>query len=346
MSLLGKILAVLNVVAAIAFAYLAVSDWAQRRSWVYATYRLDLTLHGLPVDETDVDVAGLPQNDKLSSTTLTDLFRGVALKGDQPPSTQLAAVTEVHDRLRKMLEGLADETEFKQRLTSLIVPLGRTLDERETLQKQIEQQPRQALLAPDGPFEQSFFGSLQNKSKDGKEEMGLEERRQAIARLLFGLSSEPAAGANPEEPSRQWTAVVIGLRAYTDVANQQSHNFREMADRLYVTLARDRGHFENDYKRVMGEIQLLNKDLEERKAELQRQKSLLEYHNTLLSARFADIEDIRKKLESSRQETAQTLATLAAEQKLLLEGQQRVGKAVEKNDALEQEIRNLERIHR
>ena len=79
MSLLGKILAVLNVVAAIAFAYLAVSDWAQRRSWVYATYRLDLTLHGLPVDETDVDVAGLPQNDKLSSTTLTDLFRGVAL---------------------------------------------------------------------------------------------------------------------------------------------------------------------------------------------------------------------------------------------------------------------------
>jgi hypothetical protein len=38
MSALGKLLAVLNVLAAIAFVVIAGMDWGQRQRWAYAAY--------------------------------------------------------------------------------------------------------------------------------------------------------------------------------------------------------------------------------------------------------------------------------------------------------------------
>src|SRR5688500_10970007 len=61
MSLLGKILAVLNLLAAGGFLYLAVLDYSIRQQWSYALFRHDIALLGMPVDREDRDDRGRPR---------------------------------------------------------------------------------------------------------------------------------------------------------------------------------------------------------------------------------------------------------------------------------------------
>ena len=51
MSGFGKLLAVLNVLAAIAFVVFAGMDWGQRQRWAYAAYLHDVIVDGLPIDD-------------------------------------------------------------------------------------------------------------------------------------------------------------------------------------------------------------------------------------------------------------------------------------------------------
>ena len=53
MSILGKLLAVGNVLVAVGFLSLAAMDWAKRHAWTYAVYRHELALTGLPIDDSD-----------------------------------------------------------------------------------------------------------------------------------------------------------------------------------------------------------------------------------------------------------------------------------------------------
>ena len=62
MSLLGKVLALLNVLAAVGFFYLATADRAKRQSWAYAVYRHQLAIDGL-VDLDPLITHGLPLDD-------------------------------------------------------------------------------------------------------------------------------------------------------------------------------------------------------------------------------------------------------------------------------------------
>src|SRR5438309_11371468 len=50
MALFGKILAGLNIVAAIAFLCLAGMDWGKRTDAEYQVFRAEMTLNGLPLD--------------------------------------------------------------------------------------------------------------------------------------------------------------------------------------------------------------------------------------------------------------------------------------------------------
>src|SRR5947209_4543633 len=59
MSLFGKILAVFNVLAAIAFLVFAAMDYYKRQSWAYSHFRHQLAVSGLPIDPTD-DTGRLP----------------------------------------------------------------------------------------------------------------------------------------------------------------------------------------------------------------------------------------------------------------------------------------------
>src|SRR5262249_6796367 len=58
MSLLGKILAIFNVLAAVAFFYVASIDWAKHEAWADAALQHDLVIQGLPVDDQERDAQG------------------------------------------------------------------------------------------------------------------------------------------------------------------------------------------------------------------------------------------------------------------------------------------------
>jgi hypothetical protein len=74
MSLLGKILAILNVFGVIAFVVLAGMVFAKRQSWAHAVHRQDLAINGLPLSADEVDPQGVPQADKFSNLDRKELF--------------------------------------------------------------------------------------------------------------------------------------------------------------------------------------------------------------------------------------------------------------------------------
>src|SRR5579883_690853 len=57
-SLIRTILAVLNVLGAIAFLFFAAKDYGVRQSWAYANVLYDVAEQGLPLDENETNAEG------------------------------------------------------------------------------------------------------------------------------------------------------------------------------------------------------------------------------------------------------------------------------------------------
>ncbi len=337
MSLIGKLLAVANVLAALAFAFLAAADWGQRQAWGYGGLRMELALDGLPLDANATDPDGVRLADKISNATFQAIMQpvgGVSPPPSQPADrTQLAEVKRVHDRLRGEIDGLADAGAKRRRLAAILVPLAQTLDARHALEAQIGGEPVDKLLSAEGPFEKAFTEVLQGKNAKGQE-LSTEGKRQAVAHLLFNVAQN--------EQERQRAAVVVGLRALAAEADRQALALRDMGDRVALVLAQDRGEFMKNYQQQLVELGDLAGQVEGRRAELKRQQDLVERNKALLSARTADVRTLQADLEKVRQETTASLARLAKEQALLFQAQERVGRRLEQNLSLERQIRSLE----
>src|SRR5438876_6494005 len=126
MSTLGKVLAILNVFAALAFVCLAALAWGQRQAWTYAVFRHDLLIRGLPVDDQDKDVDGVPIAAQLGSDTLAKIFQS-----GQPVKTQVEEVKRKMEELRGQFA--ADEEQVRaQKLRAILRPLAHTEDERDS----------------------------------------------------------------------------------------------------------------------------------------------------------------------------------------------------------------------
>ena len=109
MSMLGKILAVLNVLAAIAFFVIGGMDYGARRAWSYSAFRHELAIRGLPVDAAD-DYGrpdGRPVVRDLTDTALKEVFQSA---GGAPESTQVAEVQRVKKQVLGDVEGAGDDT--------------------------------------------------------------------------------------------------------------------------------------------------------------------------------------------------------------------------------------------
>src|SRR5438876_11316199 len=99
MTILGKLLAIANVLAAVGFLYLAATDWAIRHKLTYAVYRHELALTGLPVDDQESESTDdAPHIDRLSEKTLQDVF-----KGGTPVKTQKEEVQRVQREFKSSI---------------------------------------------------------------------------------------------------------------------------------------------------------------------------------------------------------------------------------------------------
>lgn len=103
MSLLGKVLAILNLLTLIGAGVLGTMVYAQRQSWSHTIFLANLYLEGLPVDAMEMDKSGSPIASRIGPATLTAMFGSADV-----PSTQEGAVKAMAADLAKKIK---DETD-------------------------------------------------------------------------------------------------------------------------------------------------------------------------------------------------------------------------------------------
>ena len=184
MSLLGKLLAVLNLAAAAGFAYLALAAYNARQTHAYAVFRFDLALDGLPVDREETDPRGRPRYRDLTD----DLAK--ELTGNPKFLTQEDALEARRDELLQRIDAEKTKAAQAQRFATALLPLAPTRTRREELLAiqggQLDKDPQKnavALTTKEPQLRSEFLG-LFNRVKAEKNR---EARRQEIARVLVAL---------------------------------------------------------------------------------------------------------------------------------------------------------------
>jgi hypothetical protein len=323
MSVLGKILAILNVIAAFVFLLIAALDWGARQSWAYAAYRADLALDGLPLDENEVDLKGQKRIDRLTDATYASVM-GEAAK-ESKEKTQLNYVNKLKSALKGEIENAPNDDAKREKMISILAPTAKTLPEREALIEKIKRESVPVLTGEQGPLASAFDAVI----KPPQDRIP-EQRREAIAHLLFTVARTPA--------ERQKVAAVVGQREFAGAATRQAAALRDMIEQVTASLGRDRSRFVNEYQQRIATLEALERELKSREADLAGHKDFLAKHETLLKARQGDVHRLHEELEAARKETVDALQALGQEQRELFDAQHRVGKYVEANEALEREL--------
>lgn len=130
MTWFGKILAVLNIVATLAFVYVAFQDFAKREAWAYANYVHDVAVNGLPLDDKVTDDRESPLANRLANETKNEWFgsNGGAV------ATQVEEVNRVKGLVDAKINALNDDP-VKQTVeyAHILTPFARHNTEREWL---------------------------------------------------------------------------------------------------------------------------------------------------------------------------------------------------------------------
>jgi len=345
MSGLGKILAFLNVLAALGFVYVATVDLGKRQAWSYAVLRHDLAIQGLPVDDEEHDTEGNALVDELNSATLTQVFQPA---GGTPVKTQTEEVKRVYTNLQGRIDTTAADPILNgtkgQRLARCLLPLARSAPRREELQRRIDDPnaktpPDEALQAE---FDRAFQDALQKKRDP-------QEKRQVIATLLFDTVELITAG-NPAEQNADALdtnaykryLVVVGLTEAVRELEAQSVTLQELTADVNQAADRDRGTFAVAHKKGLLDLQVLAKQLEDRKLFLAKQQAIATENQQVVNQRQVEVTEMKAKLDKARTDTVAELDKQTQMEKQLFDSQQRLNKASSTNQRLEREIRKLE----
>jgi hypothetical protein len=131
MSLLGKVLAFLNVLAAIGFVCVAAMDYGKRQTWSHAVFMADLMIHGLPLDAQEVGPDGRPRVERISDPTKGKLFERA---GGAPASpTQEDEVKRVEGQVGSAVASAGDAKSQAGALARILMPFAETNLQRERL---------------------------------------------------------------------------------------------------------------------------------------------------------------------------------------------------------------------
>jgi hypothetical protein len=129
MSLLGKILAFLNIIGAAGFVYLASLDYAKRHTWAAQVFRADLLLQGLPLDAEARTPEGEPIVDLITEDTKKALF-------PVPPAvfTQEDEVRRVQSEVQSRIQAAGTDTDkILAASAPLLLPFAETNSQRDLL---------------------------------------------------------------------------------------------------------------------------------------------------------------------------------------------------------------------
>ncbi|HEV3258302.1 MAG TPA: hypothetical protein VG013_15590 [Gemmataceae bacterium] len=336
MGILGKILAILNVLTAALFVYLAAADWGKRQSWSYAVWRFDRANHGIPVDSEERDpTEGKKLVDEWAKL-LPDLFGAVG----PAVATQEDEVKRVRDQFQGDIERETAEAAKRQKLSDLLVPLARTGPERDAVRQAIATAKMDVLLGADGPFQKAFDRALAEKNSAGKPR-NPDERREAIAHLLFNLGQKDATA---RESWDKRLLVVIGLKAFADEASRQAQALHGMTQRVKLAMADDLAAFETQHNARVRELRVLDRRLTDAQAQFTDLAEQHEKHQHLVNDRADERDKLKQQLEDARALAQNALKKQADVEEHLFKAQIEVDNGQKQNERLEGEIRGLEKV--
>jgi predicted NAD-dependent protein-ADP-ribosyltransferase YbiA (DUF1768 family) len=333
MSILGKVLALLNVVAAIAFVCVAGLDYGKRQAWTFAVQQQDFILNGLPVDDKEKDVEGRTLVDLIGNDMQKRLFTGL----QQPVKTQVKEVEQRQKAVRAEIDGQPDAAAKKTALENALLPLARTWGQRDEWRRKIRDPKADvdALLAPDGLFETAFRQAVQGKTGTEEEkELGPDERRHAIAHVLCNLS------AKPDDQRR--ALAVVGLKAYTAEVDSQATALANMVPEIQRALDEDLVAFEREHGDLIRQIVALAGRVRELQTTLQEQTLLKQEHATLVAARQADVQNVRAEIAQATKATEIALQAQNRLEQALFQTREAIKAAADKNQHLLRQITTAE----
>jgi chromosome segregation ATPase len=326
MTTLNKVLAVLNGLAAIAFLCVAGLDYGARQAWMFAVLQQDFILRGLPVDAKETDVDGRPLVQSIGKRMQDQLFAG--LSGPKL-KTQSAEVERRKTALRTEIDGAANPEAKKKIIAAALVPLARTWGQRDELQRKIHD-PKVSvddLLDANGPFETAFKEATDQSR-------GQEERRQAIAHLLFNL------GDNPDDHRR--ALAIVGLKAYNQEVDSQATALADMVPQIQHALEADLTAFEVEHKDLVRQIVVLADQVRQLNETLKKQTLLAQDHAAQVAAREGDVKTVRAEIEKAKKAAALADQGQSRLEDALFRARQAIAAAGGKNQQLLRQLTTLE----
>jgi len=334
MSLLGKILAILNLLAACAFAMLALMDYGKRDSWAHAVFMADLRINGLPVDDSEPVDPGLPSKRELDNQTLKQLFQPA---GGNEVHTQEEELNKVYQRLKSDINGNRVEGTKVQKLARVLLPLAGTVQERSNLLRLITD-PRPddegQIAVLQGAFDKAF--SQPAKSSP--------EKRTAIAHVLFNVADVFGT------PSLNRLVVVVGLEATVKEIDNQASLLRSLVSDTQQSNERERLAYLRQHNRLVSLVQDLAADLQRQKefyAALEGKKSGQAGkggQDEINKEQKLQRDAVTKRLEEEKANTKDRKDYISILEKSLDQARQKLGQAQKTNQEIEARIRELEKV--
>jgi hypothetical protein len=359
MTLLGRILALVNILAAIVFVYLAASDYSARRQAAYGVYRMDLQIDGLPLDDAEMDVDGRARVKDLTQNTQNDLFQQA---GGSPVTSQLQELDCVKEVVKNKIDGgdaitVADPLDPKQQLSLatpdqkrawFLLPLARSLSPQAVQEGQPAVLDRTTLIAQmkagnkvtDDDFERAF-SAARSIADPG-------DKRRALAEVLFSLV-EPVALADGQQgermadlPAYKRFVVVVGLKAAVQAVDSVAAAQARMTEEADETLSSNRATFTAEHNRMVGFIRDLEDQHRRALAALEAQRNQTAAQEQLVKERERQVNDLKARFDAARKATKDELAKQAKVQEAVLAAQRNLRDANRKNQELLKTIESLE----
>lgn len=336
MSLLGKILAVLNIAAAGAFLYLAIQDYGVRQAWSYAVLRYDVALNGLPVDKEDRDDKGQPRYLNMNENLARELT------GKPDLVTQADALQDLRSNLLNKVEDTNIKGTKVDKFVQLLLPLAETAAEREQLIEYKSKPANQDYAKLAERFNAIFEKALQTRDREGK--------RAAIARIMVNLigvlpteeEKKQAPGDPTTDPSFRRTLNVVGSRELARALQHQARHLAVLAQDVAMGRDQERMQFAEQHQALLNTLidrhlryQEVSDQLADKKAQVATQAKRAQQQEDLVA-------NVKREHDKAQAETAKQLARLGLQQQEVFNVLVRLRDANRINQEMELLVRKLE----
>lgn len=320
MSTFGKVLAVLNVLAAIGFLALSAMDYNKRQGWAFAHYRAQLAVHGLPLDKDDDSwrLPGRSISEQLGKDARKQIFNDA-----NGPATQVDAVNAIVAEFKRNVEGAAGIDEKRKIIAQHLLPQLTTAKERDDLIRRLQ------TLKPEGV--DSLVAQFDVIASSAVAHKDLETRRRAIADFLYAYEYNSV--------KHNWVQGVVGLEQYVAAAERQVGHMRTMIARDLRVIKEEQAAFITQYQVIPPELTVMAGQLQAVENKLKEQQEVTRRHEAIRNARMAEVMEFNNKISTAKQAVQKEEASLSALQSELFQVQQDWARYQARNQQLESELR-------